>query len=1742
MVQDTHVFKGMQQDVHPIRQDGSFMWEAHNIRITNREGNTYLSMTNEKGTKQLTLSQNIEGAYMGHCVVGKYLVLFTTAAKVVYTKETKTWIENDPSEDSEGIEKTEVKETKYPKTDSIYRIYESDSSDCDYTVELLYNKDLNFDIEHPLQTLGVFEGELVQKVYWVDGINQPRFINVTLKELKESEDEDLTKLYEKVSFDFTPVINAYGTFNIERIPGMGEFAPGVIQYAFTYYNKYGQESNIFHVTPLYYISYDEGGASPEDKVPVSFKITIKNASSHFQYVRVYSIHRTSINATPTVKQVIDLEITLKYEDYTNSLTYVDTGTEGSVVDPTMLLYLGGETISANAIASKDNTLFLGNIKVNSSKFFDVTKYVTSDDIQITTDTRDIDYKSDAALFYPYDNQLKYSDIAFYMPGDFYRVGMQFLCKDGSWTDPCYLTDIQIPITNRPKLNYENSKVTVPTIKITVNKTIREEILNTGNYEDYRFVVAYPENKDRVVLAQGVLNPTVFSASARLKSLPFAQASWFFRPMHTSTSNLDNDEGIKQEGSVISSGHWDNLLGYTDKKISYEESKTVWTIKDGKWTSGEVMETSSKEITVPNRGAEIQTMQTKTFVEVNTTIQDHPTGSAVISKDEIGDEDINTFFVDQSIVTFNSPEIEFDDSIRDILDGYNATLDIVGLIPINHTAGDIDIQTSSAAPGPKDVGFFHRTVSSKSDRSLVAGLFYGSHAIDDFNNGTDFSTVSPKDSRYQSLFMVYPWQRSGSLNNDITRPENNGTRTAVLKRKVISNIKVSNDNIFFDKVTTLKNITSTSIFDSDNVSLIKIPIPKNSNIGKMNYYGNVDTMIISKEYVPICVSVYPELTSTDSPTLDFGSPIVPVEWKYNTNKLGDYSDSVKGTKDPVRMKYKSTPHAVFSFNYAKVDEPVPQLLPYVTTSTINITTSENLKSFTDSKSNKALNVWFNPISNKAPYWNVGTSSQSGGDTGSKDITVQYDSWKEYSKGESYLSIKEHCKDYVRESLTSIKDKEKILFNCDVGAYQDGYYVVGYFDENNHYIFVGGEKADLEGYSWINYKSEYGYYKKDEYRTPYEINISKNSSVITVEKIILTKENIGDRYKYRTQETTSDGKYVYKVYTVVELDLKYTGGTPPTEGKYESSSFYSNYTLKYKGYEDEDGNEVQKKDDVWQTVEKDVDDTSNNISDYQEEIIYDGLQDNIGYLFLGELRREVTEDFRDALFGGTSNDAILNTKWIPVGSSSYADGSTSTYEYTLKGGDTYYQRYDCLKTYPFTNEDENSIVEILSFMCTTKINIDGRYDKNRGQRSNLNMSPTNFNLLNNVYSQKNNFFTYRKLEDDMYKVKHYPSQVIWSREKSNLGDIDTWTAINTSSSYDLDGNKGKLTSIANFNELLVAFQDKAVSQLLYNSRVQIPTSEGVPIEISNSSKMEGVRFYSDTIGCQNRDALVKSPSGIYFVDYNNSSLWKFDGNLTNLSDTCNNKWWFYDKKDVGDWFINNPNNVLKMHYDPKKKDLYINKSVREGNDTLCYSEELGGFMSMMSYNGSVMIPFNDRLLSITSDTNVTKSATAESITDDDGNFLYDLETTQDITTRTSTLWENQAGDYNYFYGDLHLPDFTYISNDNPSYDKIFDTIEFQADFFSKEGIQHVKSFDWIRTYNEYQDTKNKNFTQVRASLNSNGDMSLRKKFRVWRGQIPRVGRQRIRNPWTAIQLGFNTSDIEENNKFKFVFHNIKTGYTT
>jgi len=103
-----------------------------------------------------------------------------------------------------------------------------------------------------------------------------------------------------------------------------------------------------------------------------FNIQITGSDTNFDYIRIYSIYRTSINATPVVKRLIDIKTD------TSPITYIDRGIDGDIIDPTLLLYIGGEKIIAGTLNQKDNTLFLGNLKIERPPISDTLKtYIKS---------------------------------------------------------------------------------------------------------------------------------------------------------------------------------------------------------------------------------------------------------------------------------------------------------------------------------------------------------------------------------------------------------------------------------------------------------------------------------------------------------------------------------------------------------------------------------------------------------------------------------------------------------------------------------------------------------------------------------------------------------------------------------------------------------------------------------------------------------------------------------------------------------------------------------------------------------------------------------------------------------------------------------------------------------------------------------------------------------------------------------------------------------------------------------------------------------------------------------------------------------------------------------------------------------------------------------------------------------------------------------------------------------------------
>ena len=439
----THIIKGMMQDSSPSKASPEYAIDAQNIRITARENTSLLTVVNEKGNSRVPLkyangsTTTTEGDYIGSIVLNEYFIVFThvnSTTDNIYRLEKK--------KDNMGI--GEDKDKEY------------------FELLLLFSGNLNLNPSSPIETTAIFENADIQKVYWTDGINQPRMINIVASDAVRA-------LWSNTSFDFTRKLKLQESVAISRnLIANGVFAPGVIQYVFTYYNKYAQESNIFYTSPQYYISYNNRGAAADSSVSNSFDIEISNLDFNFDYIRVYSILRTSLNATPECKRVIDLA--LPANKSTTSVTYTDTGLSGDSIDPTELLYVGGEEVSFGTMTQKDGTLFLGDITLKRKLLNQQTRDAVRG-LFLTWNLQKVLSLESPSGYYPYDNQLKQNSIQIktFKYLEYYRFGLQAQHYTGKWSEPIWVDDIQ---NTKPIQSIINgTSVGLPSAKTTLGSSL-----------------------------------------------------------------------------------------------------------------------------------------------------------------------------------------------------------------------------------------------------------------------------------------------------------------------------------------------------------------------------------------------------------------------------------------------------------------------------------------------------------------------------------------------------------------------------------------------------------------------------------------------------------------------------------------------------------------------------------------------------------------------------------------------------------------------------------------------------------------------------------------------------------------------------------------------------------------------------------------------------------------------------------------------------------------------------------------------------------------------------------------------------------------------------------------------------------------------------------------------------------------------------------------------------------------------
>lgn len=984
-----YIIKGMNKDMTVSKFPADHSFENKNIRITQSKDQTLLSVTNEKGPKEVVLTWdedyayevsgdwvvksgecNITGKIVGHCAIRNYIVLFV----------------------SKNVSMTPLYITK---ENSIYRI-EPDTgktvcllSSRDRERRLAQTKEIFLDglfFGSSIQAIGIYENDSIIKVYWVDERNQNRFINI-VNPLKLEETVVNDEKYYKVKFtpndvNFVPYQDFNEEVTINRVDSSnGVFAPGAIQYALTYYNLYGQETAIFYQSDLYYTSFSDRGGSEEETVSNAFKIKVKYPDTvpNFDYIRIYSILRTSVNAVPQCNLVADLN--LRELDVNDYVEFVDTGTTGESYDYNALLYMGGELFSSRTMAAKDLTLFNGNLNLlipnipNELKECIRQEYADSHiTISFTADKPyDIGIMSGT---YPYNIHLDkaQSEITTFKYRETYRFGIQFLHKSGKWSDVVFIADKENDTTSvgTSMANLANVSLVQAKITFALSSAFDEYStwLSDNGFIKMRPVVVYPELWDRSILAQGIVCPTVYNVEDRNSNRPFAYSSWYSRP-NAGSNSLTNTLG--SHGGA------------------YNEFRHNEQIPNQKSINAEIQcitETGQH----PNNASYSP--------DVTQWVQDHK----------------ENFFIDKSIITFHSPELELTDDL-DVIDLSNVKFRIVGIVPMTSFDSDIYLSTSTVGNPTHNTEFTAKDSGKESNGTSIFGPgFYDEKIkVDNYSsangwrcrmgniNWIDEETHYKEDHaddghNYKKApkwygFFIYPWHRSKSLNNTVS-PDENGWESALLQNKIITNSRYSMNSFFFTNPWTagisgvkLANIEPQS--EESEVSLVKLPQPENSDLGELNYYGSVDKIVVMSNGgdkaigYPIIIADSSRLTgSTSGSNVNYEGSSSPGPRAMTNHELftGSYdAEFINGggtpptsghpagglfeylpygfadvaghdsatwhtyinsstrriywqvsTFDPIRIRYKSTKHAVMAFNYTNARKQV--ILPRLSSDT------------------------------------------------------------------------------------------------------------------------------------------------------------------------------------------------------------------------------------------------------------------------------------------------------------------------------------------------------------------------------------------------------------------------------------------------------------------------------------------------------------------------------------------------------------------------------------------------------------------------------------------------------------------------------------------------------------------------------------------------------------------------------------------------------------------------------------------
>ena len=551
-------YGGMNQDLSKDKAQNTKYFSADNIRILSTDQQSTFALTNEKGNElvfsvpSVTIDTTKTRLSWVDQFENKFLVYERTGSYPGC--ELEELYAPTSGQHTSGVQK--IIGTCNTRDGALLATTDNNGWNClweldgigsgNITLDLLYLSDLSWTTNKLIQLLYNYENSIIEKVYFADGENQLRFLNI-----RQSKDNgDLFNLIDLPSSSVNTVSEySLSQAQIDSITGGGGHTAGMIQYAYNLYVLNGSQTTISPLSEL--VSLDKGdglgGGEVNEEVGRSVLVKVNGIDPDFTHIRLYAIKYTSYNQAPQVSLIADREI-----DNFDSLTYYDDGSVISNLSVAELVFLGSNPLIPEHIESKDSRLFAINVKEKEFEVdIDTRIYghssggackiwenitlvgglLSGEELTVDTSTYNVPKRHDATNR-DYDvynrtsspseygaegkyfklivdqNAMSESQAAkkqFLKDREIYRFGIVFFNDLGQKSSPKWLCDLKAPEGNLSG-NYNQIRFELkPEFTSWLNTTTFEK---NQKPVGYKIVRADRTLADRTILTQGMINPMV----------------------------------------------------------------------------------------------------------------------------------------------------------------------------------------------------------------------------------------------------------------------------------------------------------------------------------------------------------------------------------------------------------------------------------------------------------------------------------------------------------------------------------------------------------------------------------------------------------------------------------------------------------------------------------------------------------------------------------------------------------------------------------------------------------------------------------------------------------------------------------------------------------------------------------------------------------------------------------------------------------------------------------------------------------------------------------------------------------------------------------------------------------------------------------------------------------------------------------------------------------------------------------